>query len=453
MGLREFFGMLPPRIALDATAAETEQVPVPDQVILILPGAGMEDIAVRNGDAVQTGQDLARPGAGPLVATATGRVTGVVCAAGPEGEPGVAVTIAVAGEETVSKDLAPIEDLAAATPEDLRLALLRAGLPATAALGRRVEIATLIVSAVPDAPGRVMDADLLASGEALAAALDVWQRASGARRVVLAIPAGARVPDGLPAAVTVARAPLAYPEGLPEMLAVRQGGWLFQQTPAGPFGDTIVVDLDVLLASLACLQEGRPYCERTLSCLTPGTRGPRNLTVRIGTPAVRVLEALGVTPEPGGKLLLGSPMRGVACPDPTHPVTPDTRQLVLQAPAEVHHFRTVTCTNCGACDRVCPVDLEVSALGRFAEYDRYDRCADLAVERCVDCGLCAYVCPAHRPVAQLMMHAKQTLWRSPERRVAPVDTAGCNACGPTCPALRLFDLDAEPQDSGKEKQA
>ena len=208
----------------------------------------------------------------------------------------------------------------------------------------------------------------------------------------------------------------------------------------------------MLLASLTCLQEGRPYCERTISCLVPGQRRPRNLTVRIGTPAVRVLDALGVAAESGGKLLLGSPMRGAACPDPTHPVTADTRQLVLQAPAEVHHFEMITCTNCGACDRICPVDLEVSALGRFAEYDRYDRCADLTVERCVDCGLCAYVCPAHRPVAQLMMHAKQTLWRSPERRVAPMDPEGCHACGPTCPALRLFDLDAEPVDRGKEKQ-
>ena len=453
MGLREMFGILPPRISLDAAAVETGHVPVSDQAVLILPAAGIEDIAIKNGDPVQTGQDLARPGAGPLVATVTGRVTGVVCVAGPEGDPGVAVTIAVAAEETVSKDLAPIDDLAAAAPEDLRGALLRAGLPATAALGDGVKIATLIVSAVPDAPGRVVDLDVLADGEALATALDVWQRASGAERVVVAIPAGFPAPDGLPASVTVARTARAYPEGLPEMLAVRQGGWLFQRTPAGPFGDTIVVDIDVALASLTCLRDGRPYCERTVSCLVPGERRPRNLTVRIGTPAAQVLETLGVAPEPGGKLLLGSPMRGVGFPDPTHPVTPQTRQLVLQAPAEVHHFRTITCTSCGACDRVCPVDLEVSALGRFAEYDRYDRCADLAVERCVDCGLCAYVCPAHRPLAQLMMHAKQTLWRSPERRVAPLDTVGCNACGPTCPALRLFDLDAEPVDSGKEKQA
>lgn len=453
MGLREFFGILPPRISLAATAADTGQVPVPELVILILPGAGIEDIAVKNGDAVQTGQDLARPDAGPLVATATGRVTGVVCAAGPEGESGAAVTIAVAAEESFSKDLAPMEDLAAASGDDLRHALLRAGLPGTEALRHGVKVTTLIVSAVADAPGCVVDGDLLADGEALARALDAWQRASGAERLVLAVPAGARVPGGLPASVKVARTRSDYPEGLPEVLAVRQGGWLVQKTPAGLFGDTMVVGLDVLLASVTCLQEGRPFHERTISCLAPGERRPRNLTVRIGTPAARVLETLGLTPEPGGKLLLGSPMRGVACPDPTRPITPDTRQLVLQAPAEVHHFQVVTCTNCGACDRVCPVDLEVSALGRFAEYDRFDRCADLAVERCVDCGLCAYVCPAHRPLAQYMMHAKQTLWRSPERRQAPMDTMGCNACGPSCPALRLFDLDAGPEDSGKEKQA
>lgn len=453
MGLREFFGILPPRISLDAIAGEPGQVPVPELAILILPGAGIEDIAVKSGDAVSTGQDLARPDAGPLVATVTGRVTDVVCTAGPEGDPGAAVTIAVAAEESFSKDLAPIEDLAAASGDDLRHALLRAGLPGTVALGHGVKVTTLIVSAVAEAPGCVVDGDLLSDGEALATALDAWQRASGAERLVLAIPAGASVPGGLPASVKVSKTPHAYPEGLPEVLAVRQGGWLVQQTPAGLFGDTMVVSLDVLMASVTCLREGRPFYERTISCLAPDERRPRNLTVRIGTPAARVLDTLGLAPEPGGKLLLGSPMRGVACPDPTRPIAPDTRQLVLQDPVEVHHFQAVTCTNCGACDRVCPVDLEVSALGRFAEYDRFDRCADLAVECCVDCGLCAYVCPAHRPLAQLMMHAKQTLWRSPERRLAPIDTMGCNACGPSCPALRLFDLDAEPVDSGKEKQA
>ena len=231
MGLREFFGILPRRIFLDAKVAETGRVPMPEQVVFAFPGVGVEDIAVTSGATVQTGQDLARPGAGPLVATATGRVTGVVCTAGPDGDPGVAVTVAVIAEEEFSKDIAPIEDLAAATPEELRRALLRAGLPSTAALGEGVKITTLVVSAVPDAPGRVVDQDLLASGEALNTALDVWRRASGAERVVLALPAGAAAPDGLPASATVARTPLTYPAGLPEMLAVRQGGWL---VPAHP---------------------------------------------------------------------------------------------------------------------------------------------------------------------------------------------------------------------------
>lgn len=454
MGLRSFFGFLPPSLPLDGYAANAGSVPMPEQAVLLLPGAGPEHIAVKSGDEIETGQDLAIAGSGPLVATVTGRVARVACVTTEAGQTGVAVTIEVAPVDTFSKDLQPLEDLEGAEPEALRAALLRAGLPGLAAFQAGARLATVIVSALEEAPGCMVNSGLLADhDQEIAAGLRLYQRASGAGRMVLAIAEGATAPAGLPAGVQVVKAPARYPNGLPEILALRQGGWLFQQTAGGMVGDTLVVGLEVLLASVNCLREGRPYLEKTVSCRGPEDRQPRNLKVRIGTPAAKLLQTLDLTPQTGGKLLLSSPLRGVACPDLERPVLPQTQQLILQAPAQVHHFLPTPCTNCGLCDQVCPVDLEVSSLGRYAEYDRYDRCADLAVERCVDCGLCAYVCPAHRPLAQLMMHAKQTLWHSPERRQEPIDTAGCNACGPTCPAIRLFDLDPEPAASGKEKQA
>lgn len=453
MGLRAFFGILPPRLPYSRSATDLGAAPAPAHVVLIGEGS-LPDIAVAVGQQVQTGQDLARRGAGPLLATVTGKVTRIEACTGGDGGPAVAVTIAAAAQEVQDPGLAPVPDPEHVDPTVLREVLARSGLPPLAALRFGARIRTVIASGLDEAPGCAVNRSLLAAdAAAVATGLQILRRASGAERTVLAWPADSRAPAGLPAEVVLDRVPPAYPHGLPELLAVRQGGWLLQRTPAGVVGDSLVVGLEHLLAMVAFVTEGRPFVTKTVSCLGPRDREPRNVTVRIGTPAAQVLRLLGLTPQSGGKLLLGSPLRATACPDADRPIRPDTQQLVLQDPPQVHRFQRTTCTNCGLCDQICPVGLQVNLLGRFAEYDRYDRCADLAVERCVDCGLCAYVCPARRPLAQLMMHAKQTLWRSPERRQAEVDTAGCNACGPSCPAIRLFDLDGESAPQRQETRS
>lgn len=441
------------RLAHGSAAASWDTAPLPEAVELVFDGAGLDALAVKSGDLVQTGQDLARPGCGPLIATVTGRVAKVDCRPSADGRHGAAVTIATAAQEILVAQTPPLSGLDTAAPEALAAAMLRAGLPGLAALRRRAKLTTLIASALDEEPGCVINSELLCTdAEDLAAALRLWQRASGAGQVVLALAAGAAAPAPLPGSVRLARTPAVYPNGLPEILALRAGGWLFQETPAGPRGDTLVVGLEILLAGLVCLRDGRPFCEKTVSCLGPHEQRPRNVRVRIGAPAAQLLAQLELTPAAGGKLLLGGPLRGQACPEPAWPIRPDTHQLVLQEPGQVHGFSRLACTNCGLCSEHCPVGLDVHLLGRYAEYDRFDRCADLAVERCVDCGLCAYVCPAQRPLAQLMQHAKQTLWCAPERRQATAGTAGCNLCGPCCPAIRLFDPSADTPPPGQERQ-
>lgn len=452
-GLRAFFGILPPRLPHSREATELGLLPPPAEITLQLDGAGPETVAVRPGEAVTTGQDLARPGCGPLVSTVTGRVARVTRVDGASGGRGVAVTISVATEEVLAADLHPVADLEAATPAELLATLRRLGLPGLVALGRGARVTTLVVSTLDEAPGCVINPELLRRrGTELGEAMGLWRRATGAAAVVLALAEDDEAPPGLPGEVRVVRFPAEYPNGLPEILALRSGGWLLQVTPAGTRGDVLVVGLETLLAGLDGLRHGQPFRLKAVSCLGPGERRPRNLTVTIGTPVAALLERLGLVAADGGKLVLGGPFRGAACPDPGRPVLADSHQLLLQDPGELHHFHHQTCTNCGSCTEICPVDLEVNLLGRFAEYDRFDRCAELAVERCVDCGLCAWACPAHRPLAQLMMHAKRTLWRSPERRTAPPDNGGCTACGPSCPAIRLFELGVDgPPGHGESR--
>lgn len=454
MGLRSFFGFLPPRLAYTRQASDFEALPLPDQVTLLLRGVPPDALAIAVGAAVRTGQNLAPAGAEAVVATVTGRVSRLTSVTDADGCPATAVVIETSGEDDHAELGAPIVDWEDAEPSALRQALLQTGLPGLDALRIGARVATVIASGLDEAPGcSTVRAQLGVGAETIADGLRLLQRATGADQVVLAWPADGAALAGLPREIRCERVPPFYPHGLPELLAVRCGGWLLQCTPGGVFGDTLVLDLATLAAAVACVRSGGSQVDTTVSCLGPNGQPPRNLRVRIGAPAAQLLAHLGLQPQAGGKLILGSPLRGAAAADPTAPIRPHTRQLILQAPNQVHRFQRTACTNCGKCNQVCPVGLEVNLLGRYTEYDRYDRCADLAVERCVDCGLCAYVCPAHRPLAQLMAHAKQTLWRSPDKRQAAPEAPGCNACGPTCPAVRLFDLGAEPVASGEKERS
>ena len=47
------------------------------------------------------------------------------------------------------------------------------------------------------------------------------------------------------------------------------------------------------------------------------------------------------------------------------------------------HFITDDCTNCGACDGVCPVDAISEQGGKHV----------IDMEECIDCGACDDVCP------------------------------------------------------------
>ena len=147
-------------------------------------------------------------------------------------------------------------------------------------------------------------------------------------------------------------------------------------------------------------------------------------------------------------------MKGYACYSDEQPLTAGADCLMFQSPGEVSVFEDGVCTNCGRCVRVCPVDLEVNLLGRFSEFNFFDRCAELGVENCVECGLCAYVCPAGRPLVHLLAHAKYSLREAPPEQQTLEQAVACQTCG-AC-SVRLFDVspsivnDVNPEDEDQK---
>ena len=65
------------------------------------------------------------------------------------------------------------------------------------------------------------------------------------------------------------------------------------------------------------------------------------------------------------------------------------------------------CVNCGACARVCPVDIFPQFAFKAALADDIDETLALGLLDCAECGLCSYVCPSKIDVAGMLKDAKK----------------------------------------------
>jgi electron transport complex protein RnfC len=241
-----------------------------------------------------------------------------------------------------------------------------------------------------------------------------------------------------------------YPNGLPEILARKYGaGLLMRGNKEGVVGNTLVVSIEHALAMVECLRAGKPLFEKTITFSPAQNNKPRNFRVRIGTPLADVLHKVGTEPQPKDKLILNGIMKGYTCFSHEQPITSSTDSVYLQRWSEVFIFQNAACANCGKCNAVCPVDLEVNLLGRFSEYGIFDKCLALGAENCVECGLCAFVCPARRPLVQFIVHAKHAIQTETFRDVSMEEAMEGDTQGPIPPAIKLFDTSPQ-EDPSKE---
>ncbi len=456
MSVRSFFGILPVKLTYADLNAPADSVPLPDRLTLLYPSYTPSSVPLRVGDEVKTGQNLALLGGSPLVSTATGPVEEICEFKGPDGQSYIAVSIKPNPRETFDPSLATINDFSSATPVELRSAIVRAGFSALSSISPDPEtwpkVDALIISALDqDLVGLANQQAFRDQIDQVGEAIGLLSRAAEISQCVLAVPenlAGlaGKVPSASHKIVLV---PPVYPNGCKEILAKRYGaGTLLKAKRGGVVGNTLVVTVEEALAMVSCLRTGRPIIEKTVT-FTNGNGTPKNYRVRIGTPISALLKTAGVTPPSKGKVIINGLMGGYACFSDEQPITSDTMSVSVQAPSEVTFFQDTACTNCGRCNTVCPVDLEVNLLGRFSEYNVFDKCRTFGAENCIECGLCAYVCPARRPLVHLITHAKQVI-----EAQGPVDESAdqgipCETCENACKPIRLFDF--SPEDKSIEE--
>ncbi|WP_161949875.1 4Fe-4S dicluster domain-containing protein [Desulfofustis glycolicus] len=130
----------------------------------------------------------------------------------------------------------------------------------------------------------------------------------------------------------------------------------------------------------------------------------------VGTPVREILQYFGETLHEGDRLVIGGPMKGTAVFSVDFPVSSTTNAIMVQDRRDIVETEDVACVNCGACVRVCPVDIQVNMLIRVLEVGEYEEAASrYNLFSCIDCGLCSYVCEARIAVFQHIRIAKTAL--------------------------------------------
>jgi electron transport complex protein RnfC len=212
--------------------------------------------------------------------------------------------------------------------------------------------------------------------------------------------------------VEVAALKVHYPQGAEKQLIK---AILNREVPGGKLPldvGCIVNNVGTALAVYEAVQKSKPLIDRVVTMT--GKRLPRtgNFLCRLGTPATRLLEALG-TELPGstGKIISGGPMMGKAVSALDIPITKGTSGLIFMDEDEAGRTSPQDCLRCGKCIGVCPMGLEPYLLEKLAQREKFEACEKEGAADCIECGSCSYTCPSSRPLLDYIRHGKAQVMR------------------------------------------
>ena len=404
-----------------------EVMPVPRMIYLPLmqhigaPGV----LKVEAGDYVRLGQPIAEAGPGiscRLHSPVSGVVTEIRDYNMPEGGRCPMVVIENDGRDHVYdhkkdvdiKKLAPKEILAIVKSSAITSA---SGLdiPLWAKLSAMEEnkIKTVIINAVETEPYICSSQKIInESPEDVSRGLSLIMRCVGAERAILAVSDDIDndTISGMLDAVHLAginmklsRIHQKYPSGNEKYLAGLISGDRKVERPEDIDAAFVYAEEcdDVYRAALY----GFPQITRVVTVAGDAVGNPQNVEVRIGTPVRAVLDHCGLVYDPE-RVVLGSPLRGVAITSLNTPVTKQVTAVLALVPMRREKLKPL-CINCGKCVGVCPEGLLPNYISQRAVLADIEACTALHIEDCIECGACAYICPGRMPIVELIKNIKK----------------------------------------------
>jgi Na+-translocating ferredoxin:NAD+ oxidoreductase subunit C len=200
-----------------------------------------------------------------------------------------------------------------------------------------------------------------------------------------------------------------YPQGAEKMLIKAITG---RTVPAGglPMDVRVVVqNVGTAEAIYSAVRYGKPLIERYVTVTGRGVKEPKNFLARIGTPFSQLIEEAGGLTDTAAKVISGGPMMGMSQYTLDVPVIKGTSGITVLPRDEVYMKPYGPCIRCGRCIDACPMKLQPSYIGLYAEKGHYEDAKNYNLMDCFECGSCTFVCPANRPMVQWVKKAKKEL--------------------------------------------
>lgn len=417
-------------------AADTETTALPLPALLTLPltqhiGAPARPL-VQAGERVLRGQLLAEaagPVSAPIHAPTSGTVRGIgeVQVPHPSGLTGPAILLESDGlDEAVDFSGA---DPFTLDPAEIARRVAAAGIvgmggatfPAAVklALGQRTPIPTLILNGGECEPYLSCDDRLMQ--ERAAEVID------GARIILRAI-GGSRALIGVetnkPQAIAALRAaaagfdqvavvpvPSRYPMGSEKQLIAWLTGLEVPSQGRSADVGVVVHNVGTAAAIHRAIRHGEPLTRRIVTVAGGALRTPRNLEVRIGTPASALVAFCGGLTETPARLVMGGPMMGMAVNTLELPIIKGSGGVLALTAAEIGAGQAEEgpCIRCASCVGACPIGLLPLEMAARIRSGDLAASVDLGLKDCIGCGTCSFVCPSKIPLVQYFNHAKGEL--------------------------------------------
>lgn len=415
MRTERFFGFMMPQVAMAPWEGQIQTLTAPKSVRIPLsrPNRPPLEPVVDVGDQVKSGQILGATASRTAVhATVTGEVTRIGPIHTPGGREIQGIEI-IRSKEDEWVNPHSVENLREASREELIEALANLGFASPwkpEALRDRLEpedrlpVHTVVIMATDREPDLAVQRRFVSELHSeLSDSIQALGTMVADARILLVVPKSSYADAaGQFSGIEILGVTDRYPDNHWRLILARIAGTGNITVPAARRMGILLLTAENLALTGRCLKNGLPRTSKLVTVMGKGLEGPATVETHLGAPIEHLLDQLGTEVAEGDRVLLGGRWQGHAQFDLQAPITLGTDGVTIIPAAEVAHLQENACINCGRCNRVCPVRIQVNLVARLAEFGFGEEAYEGGAHACIECGLCGYVCPSRRPLLQYM---------------------------------------------------
>lgn len=201
--------------------------------------------------------------------------------------------------------------------------------------------------------------------------------------------------------------PTRYPQGAEKQLVQAVTG---QEISPGELPKSVgaaVFNVATYAYTYRAVCLGLPVTRRIVTVSGEAVNHPANFLVPIGTSLEELLENAGGLKDNCCKVITGGPMMGVAQKDLSSATIKGTNSILCLSKEQSQKAKgDNSCIRCGACLKVCPMNLQPLYLYAYGKKQDGEELKRLHVTDCMECGCCSYECPAKLPLIETIRDGK-----------------------------------------------